>query len=153
MRFIFLAECSFSAPRKTIQFLESTTRKMSFFHIIANKKATYIFWQWVFKFMLILWSAMKSVENEIFWGVEFVEVFSILCYPSLSRIGKTSLCFPTHKCPGSTPLLNSHCVENLTFWSVSNFILAAAIFVHKYKWKYGLWCQYSFVSSAKNLRE
>ena len=56
-------------------------------------------------------SATDFMEKGIFSGVEFVEVFSSLCYPSLSRIGETSLCFPTHKCPGSAVLLNPQCVN------------------------------------------
>ena len=53
-------------------------------------------------------SATDFMEKGIFSGVE---VFSSLCYPSLSRIGETSLCFPTHKCPGSAVLLNPQCVN------------------------------------------
>ena len=41
----------------------------------------------------MFFGAISFMEGCIF---EFVEIFSSLCYPSLSRIGKTSLFFQTH---------------------------------------------------------
>ena len=52
-----------------------------------------------------LYSIHAAIEFPMFFGAisfmegcifEFVEIFSSLCYPSLSRIGKTSLFFQTH---------------------------------------------------------
>ena len=64
-----------------------------------------------------LYSIHAAIEFPMFFGAisfmegcifEFVEIFSSLCYPSLSRIGKTSLFFPnTHKCE-PLRLLNPH---------------------------------------------
>ena len=142
-RFIFSGEIS-SSHYYSVQdfpeiFLVNHKENVSF-HIIAknDKRNSHISsWPWLFKFMC----AMNFLEQKIFSRVEFVEVFSILCYPSLSRIGKTPLCFPTHKCPGSSTLLLNP--TNILVWVEFHKMYsfrAPTIFVHKYKWKYGL-CQ------------